>query len=189
MKMGKRTNTRANMIAAAKQGFRSRGVAATSFSDVIKTSGATRGTIYHHFPGGKADLVAAVVSSTGDNVSNALEHLADSDLFDAFAMIDLLADVVDEDPNFGCPIAPAVLEGLDNDRVLDLAAAAYRDWTNHIATLVERTYPEAPATTATLVIAAVEGALILARAERSSQPLRDVRAALADLLGNLHADA
>lgn len=180
--MGKRTDTRANMIAAAKQGFRSRGVAATSFSDVIKESGATRGTIYHHFPGGKSELVAAVVASTGANVGKALGQLANGSLFDALAMIDLIADVVDADPNFGCPIAPAVLEGLNDDRVLDLAATAYREWTAQIATTIERTCPNAPTTTASLIIAAVEGALILSRAERSSQPLRDVRTALEDLL-------
>src|SRR5215213_10478264 len=56
---------RARMIESAAVLFRERGVDATSFSDVIEHSGAPRGSIYHHFPGGKAELAAATAEWAG----------------------------------------------------------------------------------------------------------------------------
>ena len=52
------SNSRARMVRSAAALFGSRGLSATSFSDVLADSGAPRGSIYHHFPGGKKQLAA-----------------------------------------------------------------------------------------------------------------------------------
>ncbi len=44
------------MVQAAKQLIREGGYGATAFSDVLTLSGAPRGSVYFHFPGGKAQL-------------------------------------------------------------------------------------------------------------------------------------
>src|SRR5436305_13853108 len=51
------SSARQDMIRTAAMLMRERGVEATSFSDVLEESGAPRGSIYHHFPGGKGELV------------------------------------------------------------------------------------------------------------------------------------
>ena len=56
------------MIDAAVALFSRQGYAATSFNDIIEHSGAPRGSIYHHFPGGKAELAVEAVRSTGERV-------------------------------------------------------------------------------------------------------------------------
>ena len=50
-------DARQRMIVSAALLIREHGVEATSFSAVLAHSGAPRGSIYHHFPGGKAQLV------------------------------------------------------------------------------------------------------------------------------------
>ena len=54
--MGQRSDARQKMVQAAKQLIREGGYGATAFSDVLTLSGAPRGSVYFHFPGGKAQL-------------------------------------------------------------------------------------------------------------------------------------
>ena len=54
--MGQRSDAKQKMVQAARQLIRQRGYGATAFSDVLALSGAPRGSVYFHFPGGKAQL-------------------------------------------------------------------------------------------------------------------------------------
>ena len=67
---------RQRMIETAAVVMRERGVEATSFSEVIARSGAPRGSIYHHFPGGKAQLIEEATRYaaewTASSLANAL---------------------------------------------------------------------------------------------------------------------
>ena len=54
--MGQRSDAKQKMVQAARQLIRERGYGATAFSDVLTLSGAPRGSVYFHFPGGKAQL-------------------------------------------------------------------------------------------------------------------------------------
>ena len=60
VKAKERTDSRASMVRGAVSLIRTRGVNATSLSEVLAESGAPRGSIYHHF-GDKDGLLAAVV--------------------------------------------------------------------------------------------------------------------------------
>lgn len=53
--------TRATLLAAARALFAERGYAAVGTEEVVRAAGVTRGALYHHFRGGKAELFAAVV--------------------------------------------------------------------------------------------------------------------------------
>src|SRR5437870_12968285 len=66
------SNSRASMVRSAASLIRSRGVNATSFSDVLADSEAPRGSIYHHFPDGKRQLAEDAIGWTSDQV---LGHL------------------------------------------------------------------------------------------------------------------
>src|SRR5689334_8372372 len=52
-----------------------KGLQGTSFSEVLEASGAPRGSLYHHFPGGKAELVLAAIVSAGGRASAVLDGL------------------------------------------------------------------------------------------------------------------
>src|SRR5215212_7637164 len=64
--------SRRRMIRSAALLFRRKGVDGTAFSDVIAHSGAPRGSIYHHFPGGKAELAEEATRYAGEYVASSL---------------------------------------------------------------------------------------------------------------------
>src|SRR3954470_20486575 len=63
---------RARMIDSAAELFRERGVNGTSFSDVLERSGAPRGSLYHWFPGGKAQLAEETTRYAGEVIAAGL---------------------------------------------------------------------------------------------------------------------
>src|SRR5690349_12838081 len=67
--------TRARMIDAALVELQQRGVAGMSFTDVLDASGAARGAIYHHFPGGKTQLITEAANCNAIDVRTALAAL------------------------------------------------------------------------------------------------------------------
>src|SRR3989440_11061505 len=66
------TDSRQRMIETAALVMRERGVEATSFSEVLARSGAPRGSIYHHFPGGKAQLIEEATRYAGEFTATGL---------------------------------------------------------------------------------------------------------------------
>jgi AcrR family transcriptional regulator len=52
--------TRAELITSARRLFGANGYAAVSLSQIVEAAGVTKGALYHHFPGGKKDLMEAV---------------------------------------------------------------------------------------------------------------------------------
>src|SRR5256712_11269334 len=68
VKRKERTDSRASMVRGAVSLIRTRGVNATSFSDVLAESGAPRGSIYPHFPKGKEQLAGDAIRWTSERV-------------------------------------------------------------------------------------------------------------------------
>lgn len=62
------SETRERMVGAAVVALQRRGMAGMSFTEILTTSGAARGAIYHHFPGGKSQLVAEAAARNGADV-------------------------------------------------------------------------------------------------------------------------
>jgi TetR/AcrR family transcriptional regulator, lmrAB and yxaGH operons repressor len=183
--MPRRTDSRSRMIRAAAELFRQRGYHATTFSDVVRESGAPRGSTYFHFPGGKQELAREAIAKAGDEleelVDEAARHAGDpGSLVRALAQI-LAGRLERSGYQSGCPIATMVLELAPRDEQFsadfDSVFARWR------AALVTRFQPlgiapDRAAVLADLTISAFEGALILSRAARSIQPFNTTIEAL-----------
>lgn len=63
------------MIRGATEVLGRRGLHATAFSEVLALTGASRGSIYHHFPGGKAELVEAALDDFSARLDDSLRAL------------------------------------------------------------------------------------------------------------------
>jgi AcrR family transcriptional regulator len=182
---------RAAMINSAISLIRRRGVAAVSFADVLDASGAPRGSVYHHFPRGRAQLITEATEVAGGRVAAGVTRaLATPDISDALrALADTLARGLDKDDYaVGCPIAAAAL-GNEPDAVG--AAGSIFDTLGELvaAKLVDDgARPERARSIAVLVISALEGALIVARTERSSAALDTVVRELGELCRTAVAD-
>ena len=175
------------MIWSAALLMRKHGVEGTSFSEVIERSGAPRGSIYHHFPGGKAQLIEEATRYAADFTAAGLAAaLAEKD--PASAIRDFghawAATLRRSDFSAGCPIVAASLEGDRAPGIRDAAAGAFERWEDLLTDALGRHVgdPEGAREIATLVIAAVEGAVVLARAQRSAEPLERVASQLERLV-------
>jgi TetR/AcrR family transcriptional repressor of lmrAB and yxaGH operons len=167
------------MIESAALLMRERGVEATSFSEVLSHSGAPRGSIYHHFPAGKAQLIEEATRYAGDFIAAGLAAaLADDDPVRAVGVFASTWRQVLRGSDFaaGCPVVAATLEGERASQARDAAGLAFSRWEDLLATAIEEHGPsrERARSLATLTIAAIEGAIVLARAQRSSAPLERV---------------
>jgi TetR/AcrR family transcriptional regulator, lmrAB and yxaGH operons repressor len=176
---------RDRMIQSALVLMGEQGIEATSFSQVIAHSGAPRGSIYHHFPGGKKQLVEEATRYAGDAVvallSDAVERHSDP-----VAAVDAIADfwrtvLYDSDFTAGCPVLAAMLESERLPAAREAARDAFERWEAVYTDILQRAgVPEERARSlASMAISAVEGAVIIARAQHSNAPLERV-------VGELH---
>ena len=164
------TDTRARMIAAAVRSLQHDGAEGMSFTDVLRESGAARGAIYHHFPGGKSQLVAEAAADNGNEVRARLAQLpAESPAAVVRGFLQLIRPVVQESASGGgCAVAAAAMgvSGSDHDGPRQAAAVAIGSWINEIAgrlAVAGLSAAEAHELASTLVTV-LEGAHVLARA-------------------------
>ena len=181
---------REKMIQSALVLMGTNGVEATSFSQVIEHSGAPRGSIYHHFPGGKAQLVEEATRYAGDMVAGVFnDALGKGDpIAGLMAVGDFWRGVLhDSDFSAGCPVLAAAVENDSLPGARDAARESFQRFQAlHIQLLTQAGVPrERAQSLAAIAVSAIEGAIILARTQHSNAPLDRVL----DELHSLFADA
>jgi TetR/AcrR family transcriptional regulator, lmrAB and yxaGH operons repressor len=184
----RRSDSRSRMIEAASELFGQRGYHATAFSDVIEASGAPRGSIYFHFPGGKQELAREAIALAGDEIEETVAQAA-TRAKDPGSFIRALAEGMVErlegsDYRHGCSIATMVLELAPYDEELSVEFdTVFARWRAALVGCFEGwgITPDTGGVLADLVMSAFEGALILSRAARSSEPFWSTTDALVKL--------
>lgn len=184
-----KSKQRQTVVWAAAKLFRRQGYSGTGLRDILAASGAARGSLYHHFPGGKEEIGAAAVTAAGSLVTETFQELAnlsDSPADFLRRYTDLLVRWLEASKfRDGCPITTTLLETTPGSAAITAAGrAVFDDWSGVMEMLLARHgWPaERIAPTATAIIAGLEGALMLARVRGSSQPIRDTAEALCALL-------
>jgi AcrR family transcriptional regulator len=155
------------------------GLDGTSFTEVLTASGAPRGSIYHHFPGGKDELIAAAIEVAGARavaLLSSFEGRGPVEIVDGFFA---MWRAVLERSQFsaGCSVLAVTVAGSsgssgDSDVLLRAAGQVFRGWQATLASILAAGgVPAAAAGSfALLLIAASEGAVALSRAEQSYAP-------------------
>jgi TetR/AcrR family transcriptional repressor of lmrAB and yxaGH operons len=175
--------TRKKLVDATAALLRRQGYHATGLSEIVAESGAPRGSLYFHFPGGKDELArAALLASTAGWRARIDEATRDApDLGAAIdATVTLLADELEASGwDNGCPVAAVALEST-SELVRKTVEEHFESWLDAVGDrLVALGVAKAPARQlATVVLSAFEGALLLARVLRSRAPLVAVGQAL-----------
>jgi AcrR family transcriptional regulator len=169
------------MIESATLLLAKRGLSGASFSEVLDASGAPRGSIYHHFPEGKDQLVAAAVDLAGERAIALLRTLEGRPAAEVAERFLAMWRTVLERSSFraGCAVLAVTVE-TDSPELLERTAGVFRGWRGRLAELLEAGgVPHAhAASTATMLVAGSEGAVALARAEQSFEPFDLVAADL-----------
>src|SRR6202165_2689213 len=122
------------MIAGAVELLARRGLEANSFSVVLERTGAPRGSIYHHFPEGKDQLVAAAIGLAGDRALEPLEQIAGASPEEITVLfLDMWRKLLSH-ANFdaGCSVL-AVTVATDSRELLDHAGHVFRSWRGRVA--------------------------------------------------------
>jgi len=176
------------MIASAAILLRHHGSSSTSFPKVLTHSGAPRGSIGHHFPGGKTELLREAVTAAGSEITERLTAAAAAGA-DATTLVDGICDyftawLVRTDFTAGCPVAAVAQDAYDNPELAAATNRAIQAWTDVLSDTLTGDDPARARALAQLCVAAVEGAIMMARVAHSTEPLDAVRAQLRPLLTN-----
>jgi TetR/AcrR family transcriptional regulator, lmrAB and yxaGH operons repressor len=166
-------NVRGQMIARTAGLLARKGLQGASLSEVLQASGAPRGSLYHHFPGGKDELVLAAVNAAGAYALAVLDSLEGRPAVEvAERFVALWRSVLAaSDFSAGCAVA-AVTVAANAPALLDKTADVFRQWRTRLGALLAAggVDPKRAGALAATLISACEGAVILARAERSFEP-------------------
>ncbi|MFF7813547.1 TetR/AcrR family transcriptional regulator [Streptomyces roseolus] len=182
---------RERMIYSAAQLIRRQGVAATGMREVAAHAGAPRGSLQHYFPRGKEQLVNEALDWAGrfaaGRVARFLAALPEPTPSGLFA--EMVRQWTDEyrEHGFaaGCPVAAATVDCAESvESTQQAAAAAFATWTGPVAQALADmgVAPDRSYALATLMISTLEGAILIARAERSVRALTTVVDELGPLL-------
>ncbi|TGQ41306.1 TetR/AcrR family transcriptional regulator [Mesorhizobium sp. M00.F.Ca.ET.216.01.1.1] len=182
-------DTRIRMLEATALLLRQRGYHGTSLNDILSASGAPRGSLYFHFPGGKDQLVLEVTRNSVDEVTQRLEAALAAETDPAVAVHHIyqsVARMLEENQfTLGCPIAPVVLDSpTDVPELAELCRSAFEQWIGLLrAAFVRAGIRERRAhALALLVESSLEGLMVIARATRDRAPVLAVADEVAALI-------
>lgn len=176
---------RERLVRSAIALVREHGVEAMGTAELLAHSKTARGSIYQHFPGGKEELVEAATRQAGSLMGRQFNDASSSDPAALMRTIveNMKRGLLEHDYAHGCPIVAAAVAGPEHASAVSAAADVFHEWTSQLATtLTARGIPAAQADGfASLVVSALEGALLRARAARDPRPLDDAGEQLATL--------
>lgn len=183
--------TRKRIVEAAAPIFNQHGYEGCSLNALMEATGLKKGGIYRHFAS-KEELAA-----------EAFDHTWDAAWKTRFLHVDEQGDGISKLKQFianflerkspvtgGCPVLNTAVDADDGNAILRTKVAkALRSWTSRLETYVEEAKKEHLAKSdvdakavATLIIASLEGALMMSRIQRSDEPLRLVQSHLNEYL-------
>lgn len=177
----KRGSTRARMLVSAAEVLRERGAAGLTIDEVLARSGAPRGSVYHHFPGGRNQILAEALQYAGEEITEVIDEAAPKGgLYLVRKFVVFWEELLREsDYAAGCPVVAAAIGSAEQEpQLTTVAGSIFSHWRDALTrAFVTDGFDESQAASlATTCIAALEGAVVLSRSTRSVDPLRDVAA-------------
>lgn len=171
-------STRDRILGTTAELFRRQGYNGTGLKEIVAAARAPFGSVYHHFPGGKQELAAEVIRSSGTAYGLLLPAVMASqpDLVSGVREFFRLAGQHLEESGWedACPIATVALEVASvNEPLRQAVQDVFHNWVDGGTRLLhDRGLDATTARRLTIgMIAALEGAFILARAGRTVEPL------------------
>jgi TetR/AcrR family transcriptional repressor of lmrAB and yxaGH operons len=187
--MGIRTDTREKMLVSSVELLRERGVGGVTVDAVLSRSQSPRGSVYHHFPGGRNEIISEALALAGDTISGIIERTAAQGSLAALRRFGKFwkKNLLDSDFNAGCPVVSVAVGGSSDDQHLQPAVAdIFQRWHQALveAIIADGVDAQRAHRLATMAVAAIEGAVILCRVQRSTAPLDDVIAEFGSLVAS-----
>lgn len=172
------SGTRERIVQATAALFIQQGYSASGLKSISEASAAPIGSLYHFFPGGKAELAAATLVTSGRAYQQLVEAVFDaaadlrtgvSDCFQGAAEVLRASGYVD-----ACPIATVALEVASSDEALRRVTSEIFDrWLDSITSryVAGGVEPDEARELAVIFLAALEGGFLLSRVARDATPM------------------
>ena len=183
--------TKDRIVGAGAELFRRQGYAGTGVKQIVAEANAPFGSLYHFFPGGKEQLAAAVIRFSGGMYAQVVvEAIAPAK--DPLHLVDLFFSgaaqhLRETDYEDACPIATVALEVASTSEPLRQATAeVFEGWIAGLAASLRSVgVPEDRSRELSLaMLLSLEGAFVLSRAGRTTEPLEVAGRAMAQVVGN-----
>ncbi|WP_232371444.1 TetR/AcrR family transcriptional regulator [Leptospira ainazelensis] len=156
-----------------------RGYNGTGLNDIVESSGSPKGSIYFHFPGGKEDLAAEAITSSGREMKamlKALLHSSKTPVSGVAAIFKALErKLIETDFSQGCPVATTASETASlSNPVNDACRTIFEEWSGELEDyFVEKGWEKKEASElATPILCLLEGAILLSRTNRDPGPMK-----------------
>ena len=181
-------DTRTHMIETTAGLVHRQGFYGTSLNEILEQSGAPRGSLYYHFPGGKEELVLEATRQGVAIVTQVLKEALTSSADPADgvrAFVEAAAHGLrDSGYVFGCPVAPIVLDSPESSALAEACQEALKEWQKVFVEGLGSAGIEGrrAESLATMIVCGLEGGLLLARARRDIAPLDAVAEELASMV-------
>ncbi len=175
----KRVSTRDKMLDSAARVMRERGAAGLTIDSVLARSGAPRGSVYHHFPEGRNQILTEALRYAGESITATIDQAVDRG---AKALLREFVEfwehlLTECDFTAGCPVVAAAISSADEELELSTEAGLILGrWCTALgrAFVTDGFDDSDAAALAVMSISALEGAIVLCRSTRSVVPLRQV---------------
>jgi AcrR family transcriptional regulator len=182
-------DTRDRLVNVGAELFSRQGLTGTGIKQVLNGAHAPFSSLYHHFPGGKNELAAEVIRTSGARYQELVEGVWDEqpDVISAVAAVFEGAAGTLEATEFAvaCPIATVALEVATTNEDLRMATAeVFESWlesgTKRLTTA--GIDPSEAHSVACVLVALLEGAFILSQSSRSTAPMKAAGAAAVEVV-------
>jgi len=185
------TNTRDQILETTCDLLENQGFHATGLNEIVRESGAPKGSIYYYFPEGKEEIISESVAYAGQRVAERIQaHLAGTE--DPAQVVQSFVETIAhhvEASGFraGGPLTIVASEtATTSERINQSCQEAYTQLRNAFAEKLTRAgiETENAASLAWMITSAIEGGIILSRTYHTGDPLRQVAASLFCLIKN-----
>ena len=172
---------RDRIVRSAAALVRERGVHGVGLRQIVAHANGPRGSLQRYFPGGKTQLITEALNLAGAEVVADTESALSEATTLAEAIDAIFAPwyrvLVESRFTMGCPIAATVIDASGDDRLREETRVLLDKWRDAVrAALVKFGVPESTAEDdASVLLAALEGGLILSRANQTTEPLDTVQ--------------
>jgi len=173
------TDVRANILTAMARLIEKQGYHATGLNEIIRESGAPKGSVYYYFPGGKEQIGAEAILESSRMIAGRLRSMLTGDASPARAVSNFLLGMADnmEQAGFGAgsPLTTASVETAITSEKLNLACREALDGIQSAFSekfLAGRCGETEAGELALYVTTVVEGAILMSRTYHRVEPLR-----------------
>ena len=170
-------NTKETLVKSTSKLIRETGYHGTGVNDILSLTQIPKGSLYHHFPGGKDEIIEAALEEAAIEMALSFKHAMKGKKNAAEglkAVLDLYIHEFNSSNHLnGCPLAAVSLDvSSENDSLRNTCSRLFEFWVDALSGYMEYKgvkgrYREK----AEMFLIRLEGALLLSRVQQSSRPL------------------